>query len=619
MKRIIPLLVLALGVAYLASSLRPHKPGGEFDLASFGELPVLLNGRIKPLDTVARTSLLQMQEKQVVRTADGKLEPIEWLTRLVFTPGDADVLQTFKIIHPEVLTLMHLEASDGAEGRRFSFEQLRDHVSDLEKQVQLAGPIDAKKRTPFQNAVLQLYGNLTTYQQLKYSLQDPEGGDFQSEVRSFAENYEAGVAAVRAQASGGEHDQEAASKIISQARRFQFLGDFGKLLVVPPPAGAEDPLAWKKVGESLMGSFEDGAIDPGVLAWAGMGHTWRNGLAEDFNQVVGLYRDSLASRYGEALRKTDIETRFNAAAPFYTSMALFVGAFLLAVLSWLRWPTVLGRSAVALLSLAAIATTAGILTRMWLEGRPPVTNLYSSAVFIGWGSVLLCLALEFFYRNAIPTAAAGLIGFCTLLVAHHLSLSGDTLEMMRAVLDSNFWLATHVTVVTIGYSATFVAGALGIVYIVLGVFTRILTEPVAKRITGMVYGVVCFATLFSLIGTILGGIWADQSWGRFWGWDPKENGALMIVLWNAIILHCRWGGLVKQRGLMNLAIFGNIITSWSWFGTNLLGVGLHSYGFTENGAAVLGMFMVSQLAFIGLGLLPDGVWRSSPRKPARSG
>ena len=77
---------------------------------------------------------------------------------------------------------------------------------------------------------------------------------------------------------------------------------------------------------------------------------------------------------------------------------------------------------------------------------------------------------------------------------------------------------------------------------------------IGKVLAKMVYGIVCFATLFSFVGTVLGGIWADQSWGRFWGWDPKENGALLIVLWNATILHARWGGLVRERGLMNLAI-----------------------------------------------------------------
>src|SRR5687767_15265646 len=126
----------------------------------------------------------------------------------------------------------------------------------------------------------------------------------------------------------------------------------------------------------------------------------------------------------------------------------------------------------------------------------------------------------------------------------------------------------------------------------------------------MGYAVICFATLFSFVGTILGGIWADQSWGRFWGWDPKENGALIIVIWNAIVLHARWGGLIKQRGLMALAIGGNIVTSWSWFGTNMLGVGLHSYGFTDAAFSAMLAFVLSQLALIGLANVPLAKWRS---------
>src|SRR5439155_3850072 len=133
---------------------------------------------------------------------------------------------------------------------------------------------------------------------------------------------------------------------------------------------------------------------------------------------------------------------------------------------------------------------------------------------------------------------------------------------------------------------------------------------IGKALAKMVYGIACFATLFSFVGTILGGIWADQSWGRFWGWDPKENGALMIVLWNAIILHARWGGLVKDRGLMNLAVVGNIVTSFSWFGVNMLGIGLHSYGFMDAAFKWLMAFVGSQLLIIGLGLLPLHLWAS---------
>ena len=156
---------------------------------------------------------------------------------------------------------------------------------------------------------------------------------------------------------------------------------------------------------------------------------------------------------------------------------------------------------------------------MWLEGRPPVTNLYSSAIFIGWGAVVLGLVLETIlqqrHRHRRGVAS---IGFVTLIIAHHLSLGGDTLEMMRAVLDTNFWLATHVVVVTLGYAATFVAGFLALIYILRGVFTTTLDRRHgARALARMVYGIVCFATLFSFVGTVLGGIWADQSLGPLLG------------------------------------------------------------------------------------------------------
>jgi ABC-type transport system involved in cytochrome c biogenesis permease subunit len=202
------------------------------------------------------------------------------------------------------------------------------------------------------------------------------------------------------------------------------------------------------------------------------------------------------------------------------------------------------------------------------------------------------------------------MGFITLVIAQNLAIDGDTMEMMRAVLDTNFWLATHVVAVTTGYASTFVAGFLALIYILRGVFTRTLDQATGQSLARMVYGIVCFATLFSFVGTVLGGIWADQSWGRFWGWDPKENGALIIVLWNAMILHMRWGGMIRERGLIVCAIGGNIVTSWSWFGVNMLGIGLHSYGFTDAAFKWLSLFVASQLLIIALGLLPDSWWRS---------
>jgi ABC-type transport system involved in cytochrome c biogenesis permease subunit len=247
---------------------------------------------------------------------------------------------------------------------------------------------------------------------------------------------------------------------------------------------------------------------------------------------------------------------------------------------------------------------------MYLQERPPVTNLYSSAIFIGWGAVIVSLILERIFRDGIGAACAGAIGFITLIIAHHLAGSGDTLEMLQAVLDTNIWLATHVVAITTGYSAMFLAGMLAIIYVIRGVFTRSLKKETADSLARMTYGVVCFATLFSFVGTVLGGIWADQSWGRFWGWDPKENGAVLIVIWCAIILHARWGGFIRQRGLMVMAIFGNVVTSFSWFGVNMLGVGLHSYGFMQKAFPWLVGFMLGQLALMAIAAMPLERWRS---------
>jgi hypothetical protein len=611
MKKFIPLLVLLLGALYLGSTLLPPRESSAFDLAGFGRLPILANGRLKPLDTVARNSLLLFQGRQTVVTPAGvKVSPTEWLLDVYFHSDAADRYRTFEVVHPDLLALLDLKAEDGDGKKRFSYLEVSKKIPELERQARLAGPVESAVRTPFQKSVMQLYGALVQYQRLKHTLAPPTTEDFLAELLRFQKLLPTGVAAVRAKQAGQPHDEATAKAMIELGQRYLFMSETTNFLAIPPTPEVAEDTAWQTTGQSLLSAFQRGSVDSSVLAYAGLGYAWRQRQPEQFNKLVELYHAQIAKRFAAQLTKSDTEARFNAAAPFYSSMSLYVGALLIAIFSWLKWPEILGRSSFYLILLAWLATTAGIATRMWIEGRPPVTNLYSSALFVGWGSVGLCLILEAIFKNAIGSVAAGLTGFATLLIAHHLSLSGDTLEMMRAVLDSNFWLATHVVIVTIGYSATFLAGFLAIIYILRGGFTRSLDKASAEALVRMVYGIICFGTLFSFVGTVLGGIWADQSWGRFWGWDPKENGALIIVLWNALILHARWGGLIKARGLMALAVFGNVVTSWSWFGTNMLGVGLHSYGFTDSAFMALTMFVASQLALIALSVRPLTKWRS---------
>ena len=628
MKKIFPILILLIMAGYALSKLRPPMNPAEFDVVGFSKLPVLLNGRLKPLDTVARSSLLQLQGRQTVDPAETaasrwdriialmrgnplpELTPIEWLLDVSFRSERADTYKTFEITHPELLALFDLKEEDGHGKKRFSYTQLSGKFGELDRQAKLARQVENAARSTFQSAVVQLYGNLIHYQRLRHSLVAPGRPDFLGDLLRLQENAVAWSAAVKAKFDQRPHDEAAAAAAMDIGQHFADMGNIsGPYLVVPPPVGG-DPNDWKPVGGVLLETFRSGRVDSTALAYAGFARTWRNGEPKRFNELLALYRADLSKRFPERLTKSDTETRFNAAQPFYTSAVLYGFAFFLAFASWLVWPDALQRSAYWITGLAWLLATGGIITRMWLEGRPPVTNLYSSALFVGWAAVLLCLVLEKFFKNAIASVAAGAIGCATLIIAHHLSLSGDTLEMMQAVLDTNFWLATHVVIVTAGYSATFLAGFLAIIYLLRGLLSTTLDKATADSLGRMTYGILCFATLFSFVGTVLGGIWADQSWGRFWGWDPKENGALMIVIWNALILHARWGGMVKTRGIMVLAIGGNIITAWSWFGTNMLGVGLHSYGFKDAAAFWLISFVASQLLLILLGLIPLEKWRS---------
>jgi ABC-type transport system involved in cytochrome c biogenesis permease subunit len=586
MKKHLPLAALALCLLWVISTLVPRGNAGPFDLGGFGRLPVLAGGRIKPLDTIARTGLLMLQGRQRVVTPSGKeVTPEEWLLDVFFVPETADAYKVFRIDNPDVLSIFSLGRSDGEGGVRFSYRQMLAGMDELDRQTRLAEPVENAQRSVFQSAVVELRSHVEFYVRLKYGLQAPGVADMAAELSD-------------------------AGRMRTLHAAFESMETFSSLRAVPPAKASAGPSGWESVGHSLLGAASPSQVDPHVLLFAALGDDWRGSQPAAFNAAVRSYREELSSGFPAASRRSAAEAFFNQAEPFITSLFLYVVAFLLAVISWLAWPEALGRAAFRVMGLAFLVATLGIVARMWLEGRPPVTNLYSSALFIGWGSVALCLVLEQLHRNAVASAAGSMIGFGTLVIAHHLSLSGDTLEMMRAVLDSNFWLSTHVVTVTTGYASTFLAGFLAIIYIVRGLLTRSLDQRTADALARMVYGIVCFATLFSFVGTMLGGIWADQSWGRFWGWDPKENGALLIVIWNAIILHCRWGGLVRQRGMMALAVFGNVVTAWSWFGTNMLGVGLHSYGFTSAAFYGLIVFVASQLAIIGLAAIPLDKWRS---------
>ncbi len=550
-QRFFPWLLGALVAVYLGSLMvRAQGGSSAVDWNAIARLPVSSDGRVKPLDTFARNSLMRLSGRQTF-DADGRSAPaIEWLVELMSSPSKAADRRVFRIDHPDLLALLGLQEE---KRTRFSFQEISPKMNEIAKQADLAGQLPGKKRDPFQRSVLQLEERVMLY---------------------------AGIARLES-----------------------------PYLIAPMAAGEEWMPLDTVMNQPGLASHASAKSVIAILA----------ALAKDdttaANTEVHAYRDALAAaRVGG---NTGYEVLFNRTEPFYQTSVLYVLAFILACVALMlrpitgsTWPLALGRATLTVLAFAFVIHTLGITARIVLQGRPPVTNLYSSAVFIGWACIPLALIGEWFFRLGIGNFVASLIGFATLIVAHNLSSGGDTMEMMQAVLDSNFWLATHVVVVTIGYSATFLAGFLAATYILGGVLTPLLRGEPTKALPRMIYGVVCFASVTSFVGTVLGGIWADQSWGRFWGWDPKENGAALIVVWNIIILHARWGGMIKERGLAVLAVGGNIVTAWSWFGTNMLGVGLHSYGFMDSAVFWLVSFCLLQVAVMTVAVVPTTRWLS---------
>jgi ABC-type transport system involved in cytochrome c biogenesis permease subunit len=549
--RYVPWFVVGAAALYLlVAAVPPGDPADRMHLNAFGRLPVQEGGRLKPFQTMALNTLLQVSDRQEVYHEDGTHDSaVKWVLDVMVGKGDKE--KAIRIENDEVQSILGLEERPGSY--RYAWDEFADKIPVLlqksqdARQRQMQGlPLDK-----VDEKVMNLVHNLTLYFNLQHM----------AEPRT-----------------------------------------------VPPPAKGDN---WLTLIDAVEEIKSTGRRDRAAEYQVAMLAAYGKNQPDAFNQAVGDYRQYLEREMPDTVARADFEFAFNSFRPFLQCTVLYLIAILLVCFSWVGYTQVLNRAAFGLLVVTLVVHTAALIGRMYLMERwfVFVTSLYSSALFIGWGCCVLGLILERLFGNGMGNLVAGVAGFVTMIIAHNLG-SGDTLEMMQAVLDTNFWLATHVTCEAAGYTATFVAGLLGIVFVLRGVLTPSLDRTAFVQISQALYGVVCFATLLTFTGTVLGGIWADQSWGRFWGWDPKENGALLIVLWNALILHARWAGLVKQRGMAVLAVAGNIVTLWSWFGVNMLGVGLHSYGFMQFNAILLATFIPLHLLVIGLGLVPTRMWGS---------
>ena len=643
--------IIALGIFPLSAESTEKK----WNTKEFGNIPVQSGGRVIPIETLASSSLLQMRARREIALTDveaiafgkkpstwtaeesaliakelpdlddtaktalelrpvslnGKsIRAVDWLIEVCFRGHVAKFLPTFRVDHPVVLKIM---GRDPEKTKFISWNDVINHGESLTKAAEKSRGLAQANREAEDRALIQLESAARQYANLVMTFIP---GDLPAEIPPQKE-YDVWLTSLNTAAlqmqknaktsnKAPAFDEKLQESLKVLVQRYQDLSREGSIRIVPPKNINDH--SWDNLGTALLAVITERdkhraalAPDGTLTRYARFCMAWREGRTDDCAiEARALY----AAQTGPWTARTDAETIFSRLQIFYW---LLIAYFILILFVLWAWVAEKGRRyfniAFAVLVTIFACHTLALGFRMWLHERPPVTNLYSSGIFVAWGAVLLCIILEKLWRNGIGSVAAGVSGFVSLIVAHNLSLSGeDNLESVRAVLDSNFWLSTHVTTVTIGYSATYVAGLVAGIHLWLRAFKKGYRE--GESVARAAYGILAFATLASFVGTMLGGIWADQSWGRFWGWDPKENGAVLIVLWCAICLHARWGGLVKREALMQMLVFGNIVTSWSWFGTNLLGVGLHSYGFTESGFFWLCAFAVSQLVIITIGWLP---------------
>jgi ABC-type transport system involved in cytochrome c biogenesis permease subunit len=629
----IPLAVFFVSLIWVISQLFIAPPTRPYDYDALGHVPIFIEGRTQPLDSAARNFLGIVsggKYREGFRDESGKMHPaIEWMIDVMTLSNNWASDKVIRIDHPQIKDLLGLKEED----KLFSWKDIgldKPEVAEkLDTQSRLAGDTPEKERDSFKHQILELHQHLGVYRRLmqidaiEYQLDimrhpDRARENFAAIDRAMTaanpqlmEDIKAnkvkdpdrafGMALAKLDRSALTSDQKDSLEKPVLLGSLQRMGQEGDLFFIPPEHPGEQ---WKPL-MSVLDTPDNISEAPAALLK--VFKEYADARPTEFNADLAGYLARVSTL--PDISTVNYEVGFNRFNPFYICIVFYVGIFILAFSSWLFWTKPLWRTGYALIVLAFVIHTAGVVSRIYISGRPPVTNLYSAAVFIGWGIVLFSIVLEAIFKNGIGLVAGSTAGFMSLLVAAGFAAGeGDTMRQLQAVLDTNYWLATHVVCVTLGYMASVLAGVLAMIYILRGLFDRSFTGEPSKDNIRMIYGIACFAMLFSFVGTILGGIWADQSWGRFWGWDPKENGAILVVLWNALILHARWSGIVRDRGVAVLAILGNIVVGWSFVGTNLMGIGLHSYGFMSGAQMSLLVWVGFNLALAGLGLIPRKFW-----------
>ena len=447
---------------------------------------------------------------------------------------------------------------------------------------------------------------LFSYRPLKEAVGlDPDRKYFSFETLMRNEGLREAVRAAHKQESLGEDvSRDGREAIALEDRLTLMLGMVSDdaVAIVPHPDDVKGK--WMGLAEA-QASYGSGAIAPLLDDFSAMKRTLLQGT-EQVSALVPAAADlqaglrALSPAVYPAVGAVDQEVFFNHFHPFAKAWQLYGLAFVAMLLALWVPRLALYWSAMGLFVAGVGVQGYGFWLRMQVAGRPPVTNMYESVVWVGFGIAAIALAFELASRAKYYLLAAAPLAVMCLILADSLPAVLDpSISPLVPVLRDNFWLSIHVPTIALSYASF--ALALGIGHVALGSY---LFSPQAKSriqlLSQLNYRVLQVGVLLLTAGIILGGIWAHFSWGRFWGWDPKETWALIALLCYLVPLHGRLVGWIGNFGISVASVVSFNAVLMAWYGVNfVLGTGLHSYGFGTGGSAlILASVVGADLCFV---------------------
>jgi cytochrome c-type biogenesis protein CcsB len=411
--------------------------------------------------------------------------------------------------------------------------------------------------------------------------------------------------------------QQEALSVSDRLALFAHVIDGSVLLIVPAPEKETDP--WLLPDPSVaVAYYNETQFAPAFDQLQSLASAYTQADSFAFNRSANQLRQNLRAlspKIYPAESKLRLEYFYNHFQGFYRAIWLYGLAFVVLLVAHLRGRGHFLRNIGVVLAICALAFHAtGIVLRCLIGGRPPVTNMYESIIWVSFAASFFGMIFFARYRTPIYLLASLPVTLIALLLVHQMPIAmPSSIDPLVPVLRDNFWLTVHVLTITLSYAAF--ALAMGFGHILLWRYAR---NPSSARADAAMhfwlYRVLQLGVLLLAAGTILGGVWANYSWGRFWGWDPKETWALIALLCYITTLHGRLAGWWTQFGLVVASVVCFLAVLMAWYGVNfVLGKGLHSYGFGIGGETYVATFVIADLLFVAF-----AIWRYRASKRASS-